>query len=430
MAQVTRVKTRTQSQSEKDKAEAKVKVQAQAKELLASPYFFRKFLSAMEKAGLVGEQTNALVLLIVTVSRLLLRPLNAFVKGLSSAGKNWLVTRVLLLYPRGRVREISNASEQAWSYANDYFRNRIIYLQERSQAGGAVDPLRLMISERKIIRIVTKWENGQRITKKYVARGPVAAISTTTRHTLTIDDENRHVSLLMDLSPEQTRRIVRSYTKTAAGLSADELRMWHEVHRLIEERSGSEVIFPNWFDEVAESVFTGDVAVRRYYPAFVEACRTVCLIRSFQTDHQPPRDGKIVLEFADFAVTALMFDRVFVQSLHRHEGSTLEVRQAVKVISSRKGHAGAADLEDYLGISLDSAYERLRLASSAGVIRRANSPEEDNRKFYVPAPRPRFIPDPEELFARLKAGPDSVRFVHPRTGEWITYSREKKRKSD
>ena len=48
-------------------------------------------------------------------------------------------------------------------------------------------------------------------------------------------------------------------------------------------------------------------------------------------------------------------------------------------------------------ISLDSAYERLRLAFSTGVIRRANAPEEDNRKFYVAAPRPRL---PVEVLPR------------------------------
>ncbi len=422
--------TQKESPTERVKAEAKAKAQAQAMKLLASASFFREFLAAMEKAGLVGEQTNALVLLIVAVSRLLRRPLNAFVKGRSSSGKNWLVTRVLLVFPRGRVREITNASEQAWSYAKDYFRHRIIYLQERSQAGGSVHPLRLFISEAKIVRIVSKWVNGERITKKYVARGPVASISTTTQAALEIDDETRHLSIVIDESPEQTRRIVQAYTKDNPGLSAKELRMWNEVHRLIEERSDCEIVFPAWFDKVAENVFTDDIAVRRYYPAFAEACRAVCLIRSFQPDHQEPSNGEMVVDFGDFAVAALIFDRIFVQSLHRQEGSTLEVREAVRVISSRKNHAGAGDLAEYLGISVDSAYERMRQAFKAGVIRRANSPEEDNRKFYVAAPRPRFIPDPEELFQKLKEGTNSVRFVHPRTGQWITYSRGKKKKSD
>ena len=58
-----------------------------ARKLLQSPRFFNKFLRAIKRAGLVGEEQNALVLLIVVVSRILPRPLNAFVKGHSSGGQ-------------------------------------------------------------------------------------------------------------------------------------------------------------------------------------------------------------------------------------------------------------------------------------------------------------------------------------------------------
>src|SRR6516162_8689898 len=56
--------------------------------LLGSPRFFCKLLEALEREGLVGEQRNALVVFIVVVSRLLAKPLNLFVKGQSSSGKN------------------------------------------------------------------------------------------------------------------------------------------------------------------------------------------------------------------------------------------------------------------------------------------------------------------------------------------------------
>jgi hypothetical protein len=100
----------------KTKPEEGSKARGEARKLLASPLFFNEFLLAEEKAGLVGEKKNALVLLIVVVSRLLRRPLNALVKGSSAAGKNWLVSRIFLLMPLGRVRELSSLSERAWNY--------------------------------------------------------------------------------------------------------------------------------------------------------------------------------------------------------------------------------------------------------------------------------------------------------------------------
>jgi hypothetical protein len=215
-------------------------------------------------------------------------------------------------------------------------------------------------------------------------------------------------------------------------LSEDEQKAWEMVHRLIEERADLEIVFPAWFDAVADSVFVGDVSVRRYYPAFVEACRTVCLIRSFQRDRQPAEGSNVELEFTDFAIAAIIFDRVFVETLRQQEGSALEVRQVVKDISdsNRGASVQAEDMARVLGISLDRAYKRLREGVKAGVIRQVNAPEKDNRKLYLPAPRLRFIPDPGELFPELDGVEDEVRFVHPITGNSVTYSGRAKTKQN
>jgi DNA primase len=397
----------------------------EALKLLKSPRFFNKFLEVVEKAGLVGEWRNALVLLVVVISRLLTRPISAFVKGRSSSGKNWLVKCVLLLMPRGRVRELTSMSDRGFNYSKDRFRHRVVFIQERNQATGTIDPMRTLLSEGRIIRNVTEWVNGKRETRRYVARGPVAAISTTSKSDVEIDDETRHVSILIDQSPEQTRRIIRAYANQRESLSENERKAWEMVHRLIEERADLEIVVPAWFDAVADSVFVGDVSVRRYYPAFVEACRTVCLIRSFQRSRQPEQGTMLEMEFADFAIAAIIFEKVFVETLRQQEGSALEVRQLVQDISDSNHGAPvqAETLAKVLGISLDRAYKRLREGVKAGVIRQANAPEKDNRKFYRPAQRPRFIPDPGELFQALDGLEDEVRFVHPITGNWVTYSR-------
>ena len=43
------------------------RAEKEALKLLESPHFFNEFLRAVKKAGLVGEEQNALVLLIVVV---------------------------------------------------------------------------------------------------------------------------------------------------------------------------------------------------------------------------------------------------------------------------------------------------------------------------------------------------------------------------
>ena len=397
-----------------------------ARKLLQSPHFFNEFLAAAKKAGLVGEELNALVLFIVVVSRFLQYPLNAFVKGLSSAGKNFLLKIILMFIPHSALVEITSASDKAWHYSGSDFRHKVLYMQERNDSAGNVEPLRLLISEGKVVHLVPSWVGGKFSTKKFVARGPVASISTTTKHRLEIDDENRHITLKMNEGPEQTRAILQAYTKPKPNVGQAELRVWHTVQRLLEKRIGSEVIFPEWFEQVEKRLSVNDVRIRRYYPAFIEACRTVCLIRSFQPRRKFLKHRRLLVEFADFAITALIFDSVFVESLQWGKKAGEATRQVVEEMSAaNKRPVEAKDLMRKLRISKDQAYAKLRYAASLGVILRANAPAKGNRKLYLPAPRPRFVPDPERLFHELRGLDKKIRFVHPITGKWIVYRRKR-----
>jgi hypothetical protein len=288
-----------------------------------------------------------------------------------------------------------------------------------------VHPMRLMISEGKLIRLVTAWEGGRLVTKRHIARGPVAAITTTTKERLEIDDETRHISVWVDESVDQTHRILRAYGRDNMRLTSGERRVWHMVHRLLERRAEeTEIRVPDWFEKVADRVARKDVRVRRYYPAFVEACRALCLMRSFQRARKSEK-GILTVDLADFAIATLIFDEVFVESLHHAVGPAFETGEIVRKIYRKNNGVPiqAKDLAERLNISLDRAYERLRDAIDAGTVRRANMSEKTNRKLYSPAPRARFLPKPEELFQELSDVEDTVRFVHPLSGKQMVYRR-------
>jgi predicted transcriptional regulator len=396
----------------------------EARKLLRSERFFNHLLDALERDGLVGEKKNALVLYNVVSSRIIPHPLNVFVKGQSSAGKNFLIKKVLRLLPKHAIADITSVSDTAWSYMGDRLRNKVVYIPERNDAVGKIEPLRMLISEDKLIRRVTKNIGGKNITTKYVARGPVASISTTTKKQLQIDDESRHLSISIIESAEQTRKIVRSYARPRTGLSREDLRTWHTVQRLLERRIGVDVTLPEWFPEVADGLPIKDLRVRRYFPAFIEACNTVCLIRSFQR-RKSSKENRLTVDFADFAMAALIFDHVFVESLRLRKGVNESTRDLVDRLSARKERpVEAKDVARELRISMDRAHRMLRNAEAAGVIERANEPEKGNSKLYVAVPPPRFVPDPKRLFRKLHLK-KTVRIIHPITGEEIVYRRKK-----
>jgi hypothetical protein len=124
-----------QTESKTDSTDAASRVAAER--ILASPTFFTECLDCLRRMGLVGEQKNALALYLVCTSRLLPRPINAFVKGHSSSGKNFLVSRVLGLFPEDSYIEVTSASEKTWHYSADSFQNKIVYVQEQNKASGS-----------------------------------------------------------------------------------------------------------------------------------------------------------------------------------------------------------------------------------------------------------------------------------------------------
>lgn len=204
-----------------------------------------------------------------------------------------------------------------------------------------------------------------------------------------------------------------------------ELEKWRMVHRILAERTGAKIMFAKWFEQVAKELFVGDLRVRRYFPTFVEACCTVCLIRSFQRDRNHNSDGYLEVDFADFAITALIFDQVFVESLHLGAGVGEATRRLVESIADETGKpVRAKDVARKLNISMDAAYRKLRAAEQAEVVRLANKPEKNNRKKYWALPAPRFVPDPKKLFRKLRLK-ETVKFVHPLTGEQIVYKPKK-----
>ena len=147
--------------------------------LLTSPMFFTECLDALRRTGLIGERKNALVLYLLGTSRLLPRPINAYVKGHSATGKNFLVAKVLDLFPESSFVEISAASDKAWHYSADSFENKIVYVQEQNKAIGSVHPVRLLISEGKLVRLapVRKKGSDHHTTERFEAKGPIAALS-------------------------------------------------------------------------------------------------------------------------------------------------------------------------------------------------------------------------------------------------------------
>lgn len=392
-----------------------------AKSLLWSPDFFPKLVADIQMAGLVNERRNALATWIIGTSRLRRKPLNEIVKGVSSAGKNHLVKTVFKFFPRDAVVRASSLSERAIQYAGKSLKHKIFYLDELTRMN---HPLRQLISEGRTIHKVTEMHGKERVLVEYVTEGPVCGITTTTENALKIDDETRNFSLWINESYDQTKAISKALvSRELQVLSPARLAIWHEVQHRVAKISDVSVSTPLWFEDIVEKILPyGDVRIRRYWPAFLEACKVITLIRAATQTEKELQDG-VTVKFQDFATAVCIFDKVIGESLTRAgRDEDMATADTVDRISRRLGQGVAAeDLVGEPGIrSLDRAYRLLRRANQAGTIYWSNLPGKNNEKRYMRREPTTFLGRPEVIVRQIGLRISGM-YVHPITGKHVTY---------
>ena len=86
------------------------RIAREADELLRDPGLVGRFYSLLVASGVVGEQRAALTVLLAAVSRNQRAPLHLVVKAASSAGKNYVVNKVLDLLPPDDLLSVTDMS--------------------------------------------------------------------------------------------------------------------------------------------------------------------------------------------------------------------------------------------------------------------------------------------------------------------------------
>jgi hypothetical protein len=392
-------------------------IPASALNLLVARDFYPQLAADMEKAGLVREKRNALATYIVGTSRLQQKPLNEIIKGPSSVGKNHLAKTVFKFFPDGEVVSASSVTEHAIHYARTNLSHKIVYIDEHT---GVKHPLRQLISEGRLTRWVAEMVNGHRAMVEHVTEGPVACVTTTTENALEIDDESRNLSVWMDESYKQTQEIAKAHVSKREPLSPERLKLWHEVQYKIAEWQPTSINTPPFFGDIAEKILPwGDLRIRRYWPAFVEACKVVTRIRT--AAWQEEDEHEVTVSFEDFATALCIFDKLIGESLTRSGGDAeMAIGDLVERLDKGRG-VTAADLVGQQGIrSPNQAYRALRRARDAGAIFVVNEHERNNEKRHARSPVATFLGTPEYVVNKLGLK-ISGSYVHPVNGKRVQY---------
>jgi len=195
------------------------------------------------KLGIIGEETNRLLLYLALTSRRMLDPLAVQVLAGSGAGKSHLQDAVLSLCPEEDLIKLTSLSNQALFYkGEDSLRHKCLAVEEVAGAAGARYALRNLISAKKLT-IETTVKNpatGRMETQVNTVNGPTAVFETTTDPQGDPETKSRFIITSIDESPEQTRAIIEAQRNrhTLEGMRArharaEVLRRHHAFQRTL-----------------------------------------------------------------------------------------------------------------------------------------------------------------------------------------------------
>ncbi|PKV52441.1 hypothetical protein ATE84_4556 [Aquimarina sp. MAR_2010_214] len=254
---------------------------------LKSTDLLTKTNELIEQSGVIGEETNRLLMYLIFTSRKSYNPLHCISLGTSGSGKTHLQSKVAELIPDHEKVEITVLSENAFYYFNrTELRNKLILIEDLDGAESVLYPLRELQSKRRITKtVVHKDRKGTTKTIHLTVEGPVSVAGCTTQESIYEDNSNRSFLLYIDESKEQDQKIMYYQRLISAGkVNIDEelkaKNMLQNVQMLLQP---VKIINPYAeFLELPQSVFKPR-RTNTHYLQFIEA---ITFYKQYQREKQ------------------------------------------------------------------------------------------------------------------------------------------------
>lgn len=197
----------------------KEKEKNEALQLLQSENLLTITNELIGQSGIIGEETNRLIMYLIFSSRKREQPLHIISLGSSGTGKTHLQESIGNLIPEEEKIEITTLSENAFYYfGQQELKNKLILIEDLDGAEGALYPIRELQSKKKISKTIAfKNTKGETKTTNITVEGPVCVAGCTTKETIYEDNANRSFLVYLDESHEQDDKIMNYQRKASAG---------------------------------------------------------------------------------------------------------------------------------------------------------------------------------------------------------------------
>ena len=155
----------------------------EAQKYLTAPNLMQRTMEDIGRAGVIGEETNRLLMYLIFTSRKREHPLHIVSLGSSGIGKTHLQEKVSALIPEEDTIEITTLSENAFYYFGQrQLQHKLILIEDLDGAEGVLYPLRELQSKKRINKtVVHKNTKGETRTITLNVEGPVSVAGCTTK---------------------------------------------------------------------------------------------------------------------------------------------------------------------------------------------------------------------------------------------------------
>ncbi|PIQ50227.1 MAG: hypothetical protein COW03_01010 [Cytophagales bacterium CG12_big_fil_rev_8_21_14_0_65_40_12] len=190
-----------------------------AKLYLSSPNLMGRTNQDIGRAGVIGEETNRLLMYLIFTSRKRDNPLHVISLGASGIGKTHLQEKLSSLIPEEDKLEITSLSGNAFYYfGRQELRNKLILIEDLDGAEDVLYPLREIKSKKQVTKtVVIKNTKGETRTVTLKVEGPVCVSGCTTKESLYEDNANRSFLIYIDESKAQDNKIMDHQRAMSAG---------------------------------------------------------------------------------------------------------------------------------------------------------------------------------------------------------------------
>jgi DNA primase len=317
---------------------------------LRDEHLIERIVADVERVGLVGEPSNALVAYLACVSRKLAAPLAVLIQSTSAAGKSLLMDTVLSLVPaEDRVHYSAMTGQSLFYLGETDLKHNILAIAEEEGVRQAAYALKVLQSQGELTIASTGKDpaTGMLVTQQYRVEGPVMLFLTTTA--IDVDEElvNRCLVLTINESREQTRRILarQRSARTLAGLEAtsqsESIRQLHQnAQRLLRPLA---VVNPY----AEDLTFLDDrTRMRRDHAKYLTLIEAIALLRQHQREIKTLRRGAAVVEYievtiADIALANRLAHEVLGRSLDELPPQTRRVLGLIEAFVTERMQAQA-----------------------------------------------------------------------------------------